>query len=61
MKQLKCCRDVNERGIVIVSSSAFKEFPELTPSQLAQMLMYFYTIPKIRIVGISSLDFYFMP
>lgn len=43
------CRDVNERGIVIVSSSAFKEFPELTPSQLAQMLMYFYTIPKKEI------------
>ncbi|XP_037503139.1 puratrophin-1 isoform X3 [Rhipicephalus sanguineus] len=43
------CRDVNGRGIVIISSSAFKDVPELTPSQLAQMLMYFYTIPKKEI------------
>ncbi|XP_077502807.1 puratrophin-1-like isoform X2 [Amblyomma americanum] len=43
------CRDVNGRGIAIVSSSAFKDVPELTPSQLAQMLMYFCTIPKKEI------------
>ncbi|XP_075733654.1 uncharacterized protein LOC119176380 isoform X3 [Rhipicephalus microplus] len=43
------CRDVNGRGIAIISSSAFKDVPELTPSQLAQMLMYFYTIPKKEI------------
>ncbi|EEC14296.1 hypothetical protein IscW_ISCW021423 [Ixodes scapularis] len=40
------CRDVDGRGVVIVSSSAFRELPDLTPSQLAQMLMYFCTIPK---------------
>ncbi|XP_070386938.1 puratrophin-1-like isoform X5 [Dermacentor albipictus] len=43
------CRDVNGRGIAIISSSAFKDVPELTPTQLAQMLMYFYTIPKKEI------------
>ncbi|CAL1276906.1 unnamed protein product, partial [Larinioides sclopetarius] len=45
------CRDTKGRSIVVISSDAIKDGLQLSSCHLAQLLLYFHTIPKKEVIG----------
>ncbi|XP_055931094.1 pleckstrin homology domain-containing family G member 4B-like isoform X2 [Argiope bruennichi] len=45
------CRDSKGRSIVVIASDAIKDGFQLSSCHLAQLLLYFHTIPKKEVIG----------
>ncbi|KFM66094.1 hypothetical protein X975_14955, partial [Stegodyphus mimosarum] len=45
------CRDVKGRSVVVISSDAVKDSLQLSSCHLAQLLLYFHTIPKKEVIS----------
>ncbi|GFY41727.1 pleckstrin homology domain-containing family G member 4B [Trichonephila inaurata madagascariensis] len=45
------CRDIKNRSIVVIRSDGIKDGFQLSSCHLAQLLLYFHTIPKKEVIG----------